>query len=124
MHTLVALERSRLFRKIILVVAAANVDWIGNQFLKDHHLGFNTDIQVVTGGESRTASVFEGLKLVKDCEFVAIHDGARPCVESQLLIRLLAHAEKFGSAIPGVKVRDTIKAVDATGRASYQYCRS
>ena len=62
------------------------------------------------GGESRAESVQLGLDYVgKDCDLVAIHDGARPLVTEQIIHDAIRKAEKFGA--PAVPVKDTIKEV-------------
>ncbi len=64
------------------------------------------------GGESRAESVQLGLDYVgKDCDLVAIHDGARPLVTEQIIHDAIRKAEKFGAAAPAVPVKDTIKEV-------------
>ena len=65
------------------------------------------------GGDTRTQSVLNGLNAVSDgCDFVAVHDGARPFVSRALVERLFAEAERFGSAVPAAPVTDTVWYVD------------
>jgi 2-C-methyl-D-erythritol 4-phosphate cytidylyltransferase len=65
----------------------------------------------VVGGKRRQDSVAEGLKRVKDVEWVVIHDGARPLVTVDLIERGLAAAKATGAAAAAVPVTDTIKEV-------------
>ena len=67
--------------------------------------------EVCPGGARRQDSVARGLEKLKDCDWVVIHDGARPCVTPQLIELGLAEARKTGSAIAAVPVTDTIKTV-------------
>jgi 2-C-methyl-D-erythritol 4-phosphate cytidylyltransferase len=67
---------------------------------------------VCTGGRRRQDSVAAGLALVDDCEWVIIHDGARPLITQDLIERGLAAAKKTGAAAAAVPVTDTIKLVD------------
>ena len=61
------------------------------------------------GGESRFLSVKNGLEKVdKNCQLVAIHDGARPFVAKNLITKLFDEAQLNGSAIPSLPVTDTI----------------
>ncbi len=63
----------------------------------------------VCGGESRSQSVKNGLCAVNsNSQFVAIHDGARPYVSTQLIQTLFDVAASHGCAIPVAKVNDTI----------------
>ena len=72
----------------------------------------------VAGGALRQDSVRNGFTaLPNQCDFVLIHDAARPFVTLQLIERMLgALAEDPGVAcIPAIPVVDTIKVVDAGG---------
>lgn len=69
-------------------------------------------IQVIAGAETRSKSVrlaFEALGVV---DRVMIHDGARPNVTHELILRLLADAARHDAVIPGVPVIDTIKWIE------------
>ena len=65
------------------------------------------------GGERRQDSVSAGLKQLKDCHWVVIHDGARPFVTGDLIERGLEAAQETGAAIAAVPVTDTIKVAGA-----------
>jgi 2-C-methyl-D-erythritol 4-phosphate cytidylyltransferase len=65
--------------------------------------------EVCMGGKRRQDSVAAGLKLVGDCDWVIIHDGARPLVSQDLIERGLEAAKETGAAIAAVPVTDTIK---------------
>jgi 2-C-methyl-D-erythritol 4-phosphate cytidylyltransferase len=53
-----------------------------------------------------------GLREVpENCPLVAVHDGARPLVESADIERVLSEAETCGGALLGVLVKDTVKEV-------------
>ncbi len=71
---------------------------------------------VVEGGVERADSVLAGLTALGLCDFVLIHDGARPLVTAVLVRAGLAAARAHGAAIPALPVTDTIKQVDAAGR--------
>ena len=65
---------------------------------------------IVTGGESRQASVALGLSALSDkAKLVAVHDGARPLVTWQVIDRVVRAAHTYGAAAPAVEVKDTIK---------------
>jgi 2-C-methyl-D-erythritol 4-phosphate cytidylyltransferase len=64
---------------------------------------------VCTGGKRRQDSVAAGLKLLGRCEWVIIHDGARPLLTRELIERGLEAAEETGAAAAAVPVVDTIK---------------
>jgi 2-C-methyl-D-erythritol 4-phosphate cytidylyltransferase len=69
----------------------------------------STPTDVCIGGKRRQDSVAAGLQLVKDCEWVIIHDGARPLVTKELIEEGLEAAKATGAAVAAVPVTDTIK---------------
>ncbi len=67
---------------------------------------------VCLGGKRRQDSVAAGLKLLGDCHWVVIHDGARPFVTVDLIERGVEAAQETGAAVAAVPVKDTIKVAD------------
>ena len=73
----------------------------------------NTPTDIVPGGDTRQASVREGLSCL-DPEpegLVAVHDGARPLVDEDLIARVVEAASEHGGAIAAVPVVETLKEV-------------
>jgi 2-C-methyl-D-erythritol 4-phosphate cytidylyltransferase len=68
----------------------------------------------VAGGQSRSASVRNGLSHVPaDVDIVCVHDAARPFASPELYRRVVDAVEAGAdAAVPGVAVSDTIKIVD------------
>jgi 2-C-methyl-D-erythritol 4-phosphate cytidylyltransferase len=66
-------------------------------------------VSVCRGGARRQDSVEEGLRQMKGCDCVMIHDGARPFLSHDLIEDGLRIAEDTGSAVAAVPVKDTIK---------------
>ncbi|MFC2033268.1 2-C-methyl-D-erythritol 4-phosphate cytidylyltransferase [Chloroflexota bacterium] len=91
---------------IVLVVNERNLER-GRQLVARQ--GFTKVTDVCLGGERRQDSVVEGLARIGDCEWVIIHDGARPLVTAELIERGMEAAEDTGAAIAAVPVKDTIK---------------
>jgi 2-C-methyl-D-erythritol 4-phosphate cytidylyltransferase len=85
----------------------------GEQLVQEH--GLTKVRHLCVGGARRQDSVLAGLQAVAGCEWVAIHDGARPLVTPELIERGLAAARATGAAIPGVPLKDTVKVVISTG---------
>lgn len=84
------------------------------QLLSSIHLPF--ELTYVVGGDTRQASVYNGLKLVRaGIGKVIIHDGARPFVtadmfrEMQDFIVRLEDESQLAGAFFGVPLKDTIK---------------
>ena len=57
----------------------------------------------------------EGIRRLKDCEWVMIHDGARPFLTRELIRSGIAAAMETGAAVAAVPVKDTIKLADDAG---------
>ncbi|HRH39782.1 MAG TPA: 2-C-methyl-D-erythritol 4-phosphate cytidylyltransferase, partial [Flavobacteriales bacterium] len=65
---------------------------MGHRFFIEH--------QVVAGGEQRYHSVKAGLEKVEGDGLVAVHDGVRPLISTDLIARCFDAADKHGAAIP------------------------
>jgi 2-C-methyl-D-erythritol 4-phosphate cytidylyltransferase len=76
------------------------------------------NIRVVDGGAERSDSVARALEVLDPaCEFVAVHDAARPCLTPELIDAVFAAARAHGAALPGLPVADTLKRLDGDGLA-------
>lgn len=65
---------------------------------------------VVSGGTTRALSVKNALSFVSDdCEYIAIHDGARPLITTEDIDRVLDDAVEHGAAIAAAPATDTVK---------------
>ena len=67
---------------------------------------------VCAGGERRQDSVRQGLKELRRCDWVVVHDGARPFLTLDLIRDGLEAARETGAATAAVPVKDTIKLAD------------
>ncbi|MBX3747238.1 MAG: 2-C-methyl-D-erythritol 4-phosphate cytidylyltransferase [Verrucomicrobiae bacterium] len=66
--------------------------------------------RLVPGGPERQDSVWNGLQATSpDCEWVAVHDAARPCTPVGTVLDTLAAAREAGAAVTAQRVTDTIK---------------
>ncbi|MGP0064657.1 MAG: 2-C-methyl-D-erythritol 4-phosphate cytidylyltransferase [Isosphaeraceae bacterium] len=74
------------------------------------------NIQVIEGGAERSDTVAKALEVVDPkCEFVSVHDAARPCVSPDLIDAVFAAARKHGAALLATPVAETIKRVGEDG---------
>lgn len=76
--------------------------------------GYRKISRVCPGGNRRQDSVRNGIEALQPCDWVIIHDGARPCLDQAMLTRGLLAAQEPGAAVAGVPVKDTIKVVSAS----------
>ncbi len=65
-------------------------------------------------GSRRQDSVYNALKLVnKDSEYVCIHDGARPFIDKESILKVLEEGKEHKAAALGYKAINTIKRCDS-----------
>jgi len=75
-------------------------------------------IQAIVGGETRFHSVQKGLSQVDEESIIFIHDAVRCLLSPSLIHHCYEETLKFGSAIPCVDARDSVRLVHATGHKS------
>ncbi len=82
-------------------------------------MGLKKVTAVVRGGQRRQDSVLLGLEALiatkGGYKFIAIHDGARPFIDSDLIGRGLAAAKTTGAAVAAVLIKDTVKILGLDG---------
>jgi 2-C-methyl-D-erythritol 4-phosphate cytidylyltransferase len=102
-------QRHNLIQQIVLVLN--NEDWARGQKLKKEK-GWSK-VTLCLGGRRRQDSVKEGLRRISGCDWVMIHDGARPFLTVGLIEDGLKIVQKTGAAVAAVPVTDTIKLTDS-----------
>ncbi len=108
-HTLSAFENSYLINEIIVVCRTDDIAEIFNIVKKYNITKFK---DCVVGGNSRAESVKNAIShLDSKCEYIAIHDGARPLVTSNEIQDTVNGAFKYNACAIGVPVTDTIKVI-------------
>ena len=68
-------------------------------------------VKIIEGGETRQASVFNGLKAA-DCDYVLIHDAARPMISTDLVNQTIEMVKEKNALTVATKTIDTIKEVE------------
>jgi len=96
--------------EIVLVLAEQSLGQ-GRDLVRSRE--FRKVSHICAGGERRQDSVWNGLQALTPCDWVIVHDGARPCLDQPLLQRGLEAAKESGAAVAGAPVKDTIKVVSA-----------
>jgi 2-C-methyl-D-erythritol 4-phosphate cytidylyltransferase len=69
-------------------------------------------VEVCVGGDTRQRSVRAALGCLRGCDYVLVHDAARPLASAALARRVLAAAMTSGAAIPALAPRDAVKMVE------------
>ncbi len=106
-YVLAAFDGCHSVDHIVLVVNQKSLEACRRLIAKE---GLSKPIEVCIGGKRRQDSVAAGLKKLKECQWVVIHDGARPLVTKELIEAGLEAAQETGAAVAAVPVTDTIKA--------------
>lgn len=106
-RTLMAFEKHPLIDRIVVTVPAGDEERCDSEVLKP--FDFKKVVAVVSGGETRQASVYNGLMRLEDTDIVAIHDGVRPLVSAEVITATIRAAESTGAALACVPISDTVK---------------
>lgn len=113
-RTIDVFERCDAVTAVVLVVSERNLDAIAA--LRDAK-GWRKTMPPLVGGARRQDSVRVGLDaLPPQCDWVLVHDGARPFVTPRMIEDGLAASAATGAAIAAVPAFDTVKRVAEDGR--------
>lgn len=122
MHTISAFYRYDHQMEIIVVLPVS-------QFSKWTTLSLQYDFDIphrmIAGGSTRFHSVKNGLNSIEEEGIVAIHDGVRPLIDTDVIKESIEVAEKMGNAVASVDLKDSIRQIDgllskAVDRSQYR----
>lgn len=99
--------------EIILVVSSGDEEYCRKEIVERY--GFHKVHFIVAGGKERYHSVAIGLERISCCDYVFIHDGARPMLTEEILSRAFACVQEYDACVVGMPVKDTIKIADKEG---------
>jgi 2-C-methyl-D-erythritol 4-phosphate cytidylyltransferase len=91
----------------IIIVTLKNRLQLLNQLVKKYK--FQKVADIIVGGAQRQDSVKNALRVLPDKGYVAIHDAARPNLNSKLVSQGFRVVRKTKACIPVIPVQDTIK---------------
>ncbi len=111
-YSLKALQDSPVDR-IVLVCGEGEEDYCEEQIVRRY--GLSKVGSIVAGGPQRYDSVYSGLKCTNCCDYVMIHDGARPLLSQYIIEKCLRSAVKYRASVAAVKASDTVKVEDGNG---------
>lgn len=115
-YSLRAFEES-VIDDIVLVVSRGDVDYVKKDIVAKY--GFDKVVAVVEGGLARYHSVRLGLQATnKDYDYAFIHDGARPFIDREIIMRALQAVKEYKACVVGMPAKDTIKIADEKGFAA------
>ena len=110
LHTLSVFLNCPDIRRVVLVLPESNIEK-ARALLEG--LNNSEKLTLCPGGERRQDSATRGLDALGPCDWVAVHDGARPCISPDILRSALSDAQLHGSAVVAVPVTDTLKRADS-----------
>ena len=96
--------------EVILVVGKGEIDYCRKEIVEKFQ--FTKINKIVEGGKERYHSVANGLAAIEGDGYVFIHDGARPFVTEEILMRAYEAVKAYHACVVGMPVKDTIKIVD------------
>jgi len=108
-HTLETFQNCSLISEIVVVAREDMLTRVSHQC---GIYSFDKVTAVILGGATRLDSVLNGtLAVPKENRLIAIHDGARPCVDQAIIEKAVIAAACFHAAAPAVQVSSTVKRV-------------
>jgi len=112
--TLGLLQQCDLIDRIVVVVPQVYIDYCYREIVERYNL--KKVFRVVPGGKRRQDSVRHGIESVANlCKWVLIHDGVRPLITNELIIKIVKAAKNFRAVIAGLPISETVKEVDNHG---------
>lgn len=111
-YSLQAFQQS-FIDEIALVVSEEDRDYCKKNIVDQY--GFSKVKYIEAGGKERYHSVAAGLACLTECDYVFIHDGARPMITEEILERAYECVKENDACVVGMPVKDTIKIADKNG---------
>ncbi|MEN3203430.1 MAG: 2-C-methyl-D-erythritol 4-phosphate cytidylyltransferase [Atribacterota bacterium] len=108
-YTLEAFERCEAITEVTVVIHPLHEEIFRREILKKYD--FRKLRHYVFGGATRQDSVYEGIKLYRDCleDFVLIHDGVRPLISEGIIKRCVEEVAQFEAVCVAIPSVDTLK---------------
>lgn len=114
-HTVERFNNMPEIQEVIVVTGKEDITYVEKLLKEDYRL--DKVVHIVEGGKERQDSVYNGIKVVNEkAEYLVVHDGARPLITPEVVLRGLSMAYANKASIVAVPVKDTIKIVDKEGK--------
>ena len=114
-YSIDAFLKSYADMEVILVLPENKIS--AGQEIIDAYFDYDR-VRITEGGRTRFHSVQLGLKMVEGDAVVMVHDAVRCLVTTALIERCYEAVLQFGSAIPVVDSRDSLRMVNADGNTA------
>lgn len=106
-YSLNVFQKSEVIDEIILVTGKDEIEYCRANIVTKYGLSKVTNI--IEGGKERYHSVYQALQKISSCDYVFIHDGARPFIEEEIITKLYHAVKEYKACVVGVKTKDTVK---------------
>jgi len=83
------------------------------------------NISIIKGGKERQDSIFNAIKLqsLETSDIILVHDAVRPLASKKLFTKIVNATNTYGSSVPGIVPKDTIKRIKANGFVDCTFMR-
>lgn len=124
-YALEAFQASFVIDEIFLITDPAHIEYGWEELIRPY--GITKAVAVSPGGRERYESVWNALRLLYERNsrdedgnlaregYVFIHDGARPFLTDDMILRAYRDVEQWDACVVGMPVKDTIKRTDENG---------
>ena len=111
LHSIKTMQESPIITDVVVMVHKDDVEVVRG--LLDEYGCAEKLRRIVVGGKERVHSVARGLESIDwSCDYVFIHDCARPFLDQPTLERLFETVQRTKACVAGVPAKDTVKIVD------------
>ncbi|MBS3100800.1 2-C-methyl-D-erythritol 4-phosphate cytidylyltransferase [Candidatus Woesearchaeota archaeon] len=110
-YTIKNFQECNLIDEIIVVAQKNDIKKI-NEIKQEYN--FNKIKKIAEGGIERQDSVHKGLisiKNAKNDDVIVVHNGSSPLVKENEIVECINAAKKYGAAVSGFPLKDTIKKI-------------
>src|SRR3989344_1953336 len=111
-YTIKNFQECNLIDEIIVVAQKNDIKKI-NEIKQEYN--FNKIKKIAEGGIERQDSVHKGLisiKNAKNDDVIVVHNGSSPLVKENEIVECINAAKKYGAAVSGFPLKDTIKKIN------------
>ncbi len=109
-----SLGNSERITDIVVVVPESDIEQV--RLILEEQGAADKVRKIVAGGSERYFSVLNGLRAIDwSCDYVFIHDGARPFIDGDSIERLYQTVVKEKACVAGMPSKDTVKITDEAG---------
>ncbi len=112
-YSLKQFQNCEVIDEIILVTGKDELEYCKENIIEKY--GLNKVKKIIVGGKERYNSVYNAMQSIEECDYVFIHDGARPFIENMVLNNAYRCVKEYKACVVGVQAKDTVKIADGEG---------